>query len=253
MEHIQESPRQHSLIIIKYISQQKGKTLCSLLIGTWKIGMVCSYDGNYHCIFKRHLLDLRVSKWRKMKLEWKDQGAEWNDVIYMKLKNRSDNMRYGLFVFIQICMWLINPKWRMMFIFLRTTEEMELGWSFQIICDINILFLKTTITNRSEANGTHVCMHTEAIWKIVAVLIKKSSHFIQTLLFSVQEAGSLKKILGKLWVSLWLTFVSSNKEENQVTLNQQFALRGAPGEGFRKDKVMFSPLLMWCKKRKPRL
>ena len=31
-----------------------------------------------------------------------------------------------------------------------------------------------------------------------AVLIKKSSHFIQTLLFSVQEAGSLKKILGKL-------------------------------------------------------
>lgn len=198
--------------------------------------MVCSYDGNYHCIFKRHLLDLHVSKWRKMKLEWKDQGAEWNDVIYMKLKNRSDNMRYGLFVFIQICMWLINPKWRMTFIFLRTRKEMELGWSFQIICDINILFLKTTTTNRPEANGTHVCMHTEAIWKIVAVLIKKSSHFIQTLLFSVQEAGSLKKILGKLWVSLWLTFVSSNKEENQVTLNQQFALRVAPGEGFRKDK-----------------
>ena len=138
------------------------KNLCSLLIGPWIIGVVCSYDGNYHCIFKRHLLDLRVSKWRKIKLDWKDQGAEWNeeyDPIYMKLKNRSDNMRYALFVFIKICMWLINPKWRMMFIFLRTRKEMELGRGFQIICDINILFLKTTTTKKQIWSKRDTCMH----------------------------------------------------------------------------------------------
>lgn len=94
-------------------------------------------------------------------------------------------------------------------------------------------------TDLRQMGHTYAC--TEAIWKLL-LFWSKSSHFIQTLLFSVQEAGSLKKILGKLWVSLWLTFVSSNKEENQVTLNQRCALRIAPGD--RKDKVMFSPF--WC-------
>lgn len=181
------------------------KNLCSLLIGPWIIGVVCSYDGNYHCIFKRHLLDLRVSKWRKIKLDWKDQGAEWNeeyDAIYMKLKNRSDNMRYALFVFIKICMWLINPKWRMMFIFLRTRKEMELGRSFQIISDINILFLKTTATKTDLKQTGHTYACTLKLFERLLLFWPKKVNILFRLFCSVfRRQILLKKIIGKLWIS----------------------------------------------------
>lgn len=114
-----------------------------------------------------------------------------------------------------------------------------------VLSSVIFYFLKSR-KDLKELGHTHSCT-LKLFGKLLPFWQKKKLTFYSDCTIQRSGGRSFKENSWKtlLWGNLWLTFVSSSsKEENQVTFNQQFSPKVAPGEGFRKDKIMFYSLLM---------